>query len=149
MDETKLRIFAAAVGAVLALGGVLALFVAITISLAQVMGLAAAAFTVAGVGLLLAAVCLFFCLQPFRSMEQEVDEVEEATADALADLPLDTLRSFVERKPLTTTAIAMALGYSVVRRSPHEQLGHGQSRAGADPMVGSSTRCFSLELRLL
>ena len=109
MDETKLRIFAAAVGAVLALGGVLALFVAITISLAQVMGLAAAAFTVAGVGLLLAAVCLFFCLQPFRSMEQEVDEVEEATADALADLPLDTLRSFVERKPLTTTAIAMAL----------------------------------------
>ncbi|HAE26551.1 MULTISPECIES: phage holin family protein [Hyphomonas] len=125
MDETKLRIFAAAVGAVLALGGVLALFVAITISLAQVMGLAAAAFTVAGVGLLLAAVCLFFCLQPFRSMEQEVDEVEEATADALADLPLDTLRSFVERKPLTTTAIAMALGYSVVRH-PHTAQRHAE-----------------------
>ena len=125
MDETKLRIFAAAVGAVLALGGVLALFVAITISLAQVMGLAAAAFTVAGVGLLLAAVSLFFCLQPFRSMEQEVDEVEEATADALADLPLDTLRSFVERKPLTTTAIAMALGYSVVRH-PHTAQRHAE-----------------------
>tara|TARA_B100000767_G_scaffold73126_1_gene69816 strand:+ start:519 stop:917 length:399 start_codon:yes stop_codon:yes gene_type:complete len=125
VDETKLRIFAAAVGAVLALGGVLALFVAITISLAQVMGLAAAAFTVAGVGLLLAAVCLFFCLQPFRSMEQEVDEVEEATADALADLPLDTLRSFVERKPLTTTAIAMALGYSVVRH-PHTAQRHAE-----------------------
>ena len=117
MDETKLRIFAAAVGAVLALGGVLALFVAITISLAQVMGLAAAAFTVAGVGLLLAAVCLFFCLQPFRSMEQEVDEVEEATADALADLPLDTLRSFVERKPLTTTACtARGNNYSRAKR---------------------------------
>lgn len=125
VDETKLRVFAAAVGAVLALGGVLALFVAITISLAQVMGLAAAAFTVAGVGLLLAAVCLFFCLQPFRSMEEEVDGVEEATADALADLPLDTLRSFVERKPLTTTALAMALGYSVIRH-PHTAQRHAE-----------------------
>jgi hypothetical protein len=58
-------------------------------------------------------------------MEQEVDEVEEATADALADLPLDTLRSFVERKPLTTTAIAMALGYSVVRH-PHTAQRHAE-----------------------
>jgi hypothetical protein len=48
-------------------------------------------------------------------MEDEVDEVEDATADALADLPIDALRSFVERRPLTTTALAMVLGYSVVR----------------------------------
>ncbi|KCZ89552.1 hypothetical protein [Hyphomonas jannaschiana] len=115
MDQTKLRLFAATVGVLLGLGGVLALFVASTIALAEVMGLAAAAFTVAGVGLLLAAACLLFCLQPFRSMEDEVDEVEDATADALADLPIDALRSFVERRPLTTTALAMVLGYSVVR----------------------------------
>lgn len=41
--------------------------------------------------------------------------IEDATADALADLPIDALRSFVERRPLTTTALAMLLGYSVVR----------------------------------
>lgn len=115
MDETKLRLLAAAAGVLFGLGGVLALFVAATVALAEVMGLAAAAATVAGVGLLLAATCLFFCLQPFRSMEEEVGEVEDATADALADLPIDALRSFVERRPLTTTALAMLLGYSVVR----------------------------------
>jgi apolipoprotein N-acyltransferase len=59
IDETKLRLFAAAVGVLFGLGGVLALFVGITIALAEVMGLAAAAFTVAGIGLLLAAICLF------------------------------------------------------------------------------------------
>jgi len=115
VDETKLRLLAAAAGVLFGLGGVLALFVAATVALAEVMGLAAAAATVAGVGLLLAATCLFFCLQPFRSMEEEVGEVEDATADALADLPIDALRSFVERRPLTTTALAMLLGYSVVR----------------------------------
>ena len=115
IDETKLRLFAAAVGVLFGLGGVLALFVGITIALAEVMGLAAAALTVAGIGLLLAAICLFFCLQPFRSMEEEVGEVEDVTADALADLPIDALRSFVERRPLTTTALAMVAGYSVIR----------------------------------
>ncbi|KCZ45933.1 MULTISPECIES: phage holin family protein [unclassified Hyphomonas] len=115
IDETKLRLFAAAVGVLFGLGGVLALFVGITIALAEVMGLAAAALTVAGIGLLLAAIGLFFCLQPFRSMEEEVGEVEDATADALADLPIDALRSFVERRPLTTTALAMVAGYSVIR----------------------------------
>lgn len=115
MDETKLRLFAAAAGILLGLGGVLALFVALTLWLASVMGLTAAAFTVAGIGMLLAVACLFFCLQPFRSMEQEVDEVEDVTAEALADLPIDALRSFVERRPLTTTALAMMLGYSIVR----------------------------------
>ena len=79
----------------------------------------------AGIGLLLAVMCLFFCLQPFRSMEEEVDEVEEATADALADLPIDALRSFVERRPLTTTALAMVLGYSVVRH-PHTAQRHAE-----------------------
>ena len=125
VDQTKLRLFAAAVGVLLGLGGVLALFVGATIALSEVMGLASAALTVAGVGLLLAAICLFFCLQPFRSMEEEVGEVEDATADALADLPIDALRSFVERRPLTTTALAMALGYSMVRH-PHTAQRHAE-----------------------
>ena len=114
MDSTKLRLLAAVAGALLGLGGVLALFVAATLALAQVMGLTAAAFVVAAAAMVLAVICMFVCLKPYRTMEQEVDNVEEVTADALADLPFDALRSFVERRPLTTTALAMALGYSLV-----------------------------------
>ena len=115
MDITKLRLLAAAAGLLLGLGATLTLFVAATLGLAEVMGLVWAAFTVAMAGLLLAGICLFFFLQPYRSMEEEVDEVEEATADALADLPFDAIRSLVERRPLTTTAIALVLGYTLVR----------------------------------
>ena len=115
MDTTKLRLLAAATGLLLGFGAILTLFVAATLGLAPVLGLAWSAFVVASVGLVLAGLCLFFFLQPYRSMEEEVDEVEEATADALADLPFDALRSIVERRPLTSTAIALVLGYTLVR----------------------------------
>jgi len=115
VDTTKLRLLAAAAGLLLGLGATLTLFVAATLGLAEVLGLVWSAFVVATVGLLLAGICLFFFLQPHRSMEEEVDEVEEATADALADLPFDALRSLVERRPLTSTAIALVLGYTLVR----------------------------------
>ncbi|MEZ5987365.1 MAG: hypothetical protein R3B94_15580 [Hyphomonas sp.] len=115
MDHTKLRVMAAAFGILLGLGGTFTLFVAVTLALAEIMSLTAAAFTVAGVALVLGGVCLFIFIQPFRSIEEEVDEVEEVTAEALADLPFNTLRTFVERRPLTTTALALAFGYAIVR----------------------------------
>lgn len=115
MDITKLRLLAAAAGLLLGLGATLALFVAATLALAEVMGLTWAAFTVAGVGLLLSGLSLFFFLQPFRSIEDEVEEVEEATAEALADLPFDTVRAIIQRRPLTTTAVALVLGYTLVK----------------------------------
>lgn len=115
MDVTKLRLLAAAAGLLLGLGAVMALFVAMTLALATVMDLVWAVFTVAGIGLLLSALCLFFFLQPFRSIEEEVEEVEEVTAEALADLPFDTIRTIIQRRPLTTTAVAMVLGYTLVK----------------------------------
>lgn len=118
MDHTKLRLISGAAGVLLGLGGIFALFVAATLALAEIMGLTAAAFVVAGAGVLLALICLVICFQPFRSMEDEVGSVEDATAETLADLPFETVRAFIERRPLTTTALAMALGYSVIRH-PH------------------------------
>lgn len=115
MDTAKLRLLAAVTGLLMGLGAILTLFVATTLALAQVMGLIPASFTVAAGGLVLAGLCLFFFLKPFRSIEEEVDEVEEVTAEALADLPFDAIRSIVQRRPLTATAIAMVLGYMLVR----------------------------------
>lgn len=115
MDATKLRLFAAIVGVLFGLGGTLALFVASTLALAEVIGMTAATFVVAAVALTLAAICLFIFLQPFRSVEAEVDEMEEATAEALADLPFDTVRNLIQQRPITATAIALALGYSLIR----------------------------------
>lgn len=114
MDITKLRVLAAVAGILVGLGAILTLFVAATFGLAEVIGMEWSAFAVGSTGFLLAAACLFFCLQPFRSMEEEVEDVEEVTADALADLPFDAVRSFVQRRPLTTTAVAVMIGYSLV-----------------------------------
>lgn len=118
MDHTKLRLIAAAAGLLLGLGGVLAMFVAATLGLAEVVGLPWAAFTVATAGLVLAGLCMFVCLEPFRSMDEEVDDVEEEVAEALADLPFDTIRTIIQRRPLTMITIALIFGYSLIR-NPH------------------------------
>ncbi|HPE46882.1 MAG TPA: hypothetical protein PLR76_00735 [Hyphomonas sp.] len=115
MDTTKLRLLAAVAGLLMGGGGVIALFVAMTLALAEVMGLIAAAFVVAGTLLVLAAACLLYFLKPYRSVETEAEQVEEATAEALADLPFDTIRTMIRRRPLTVTALALLMGYTLVR----------------------------------
>ena len=86
-----------------------------TLALAEVIGVIYATFAVAAVALTLAVICLFLFLRPFRSVEAEVDDMEEATAEALADLPFDTVRNLIQQRPITATAIALALGYSLIR----------------------------------
>jgi hypothetical protein len=115
MDTTKLRLFAAVAGIVFGLGGVFALAVALTLALATVMGLVGACFTVAALLLSAACACLYMFLQPARSSADELDDIEDATADALADLPFDALKSIVEKRPLTVTALALLAGYSVAK----------------------------------
>jgi protein-S-isoprenylcysteine O-methyltransferase Ste14 len=115
VDATKLRLFAAIVGILFGLGGTLTLFVASTLALAEVIGVIYATFAVAAVALTLAVICLFLFLRPFRSVEAEVDDMEEATAEALADLPFDTVRNLIQQRPITATAISLALGYSLIR----------------------------------
>ena len=91
MDTTKLRLLAAVAGIVFGLGGMFALAVALALSLATVMGLVGASFTVAALLLSAACGCLYMFLQPARSSADELDDIEDATADALADLPFDAL----------------------------------------------------------
>ncbi|MBU2082971.1 MAG: hypothetical protein KKB75_03955 [Alphaproteobacteria bacterium] len=115
MDTTKLRLFAAVAGIVFGLGGVFALAVALTLALAIYLGTVGATFTVAALFLSAACICLFLFLQPNRSSADELDDIEDATADALADLPFDALKSIVEKRPLTVAALALVAGYSVVK----------------------------------
>jgi hypothetical protein len=115
MDTTKLRLFAAVAGIVFGLGGVFALAVASTLALATILGLVGASFAVAAILLAVACACLYLFLQPTRSSAEEMDNIEDATADALADLPFDTLKSVIEKRPLTVAALALLAGYAVVR----------------------------------
>ncbi|WP_373004858.1 hypothetical protein [Hyphomonas sp.] len=115
MDTTKLRLFAAVAGIVFGLGGVFALAVASTLALASMMGIVGASFTVAALLLSAACACLYLFLQPQRSSSEEVDNIEDAAADALADLPFDAIKSIIEKRPLTVAALAMVAGYSLVR----------------------------------
>jgi hypothetical protein len=106
---------AAAAGLVFGLGGTFALCVALTLALATYLGMVGACFTVAALMLAAACACLYIFLDPGRSSADEIEDIEEATADALADLPFDALKSLVEKRPLTVAAIAMVAGYSLVR----------------------------------
>ncbi|WP_430401595.1 hypothetical protein [Hyphomonas sp.] len=115
MDTTKLRLFAAVAGILFGLGGVFSLAVASTLALASVMGLVGAAFTVAALLLSVACLCLYLFLQPQTSSSDEVDNMEDAAADALADLPFDAIQSIIEKRPLTVAALALIAGYSFAR----------------------------------
>ena len=53
------------------------------------------------------------------------DDLEESTANALADLPFDTLKSLVQKYPVSVSAGAMLLGYTLVR-DPKTATRHAQ-----------------------
>ncbi len=116
---------AAAAGLLLGLGGVATLVVALTMALAQIIGPVAACFAIATLMLSGMLASLVFCLQPYRTVRKEMENMEESTAEALADLPFDTLRALVERRPLTVTAIAMFMGYTAMR-DPHAAQRHAE-----------------------
>jgi len=110
MDATKLRLFAAVAG---------------ILALASVIGLTAACFTVAAILVAIAALMLYIFLLPYRKSSEEIDDLEESTANALADLPFDTLKSLVQKYPVSVSAGAMLLGYTLVR-DPKTATRHAQ-----------------------
>ena len=115
MDKAKLRILAGASGAVFGFAGILALSAAMAILLANWMPLALAGFLVGGSLFLVATFCIFFFLDIFKSSEEELDQLEDATADALADLPFDTIAAIVEKRPLMALGVAAFAGYAATR----------------------------------
>ncbi len=125
MDATKLRLFAAVAGIVCGFGGMFALSVAGILALASSIGLTAACVTVAAILVAISALMLYIFLLPYRKSSEEIDDLEESTANALADLPFDTLKSLVQKYPVSVSAGAMLLGYTLVR-DPKTATRHAQ-----------------------
>ena len=103
----------------------IALSAATALALSSAMGLTAALFTVTVILIAITAVMLYLFLQPQHTLSEEIEGLEESTANALADLPFDTLKSLVEKHPLTITAGAMVLGYTLIR-DPQAASRHAQ-----------------------
>lgn len=112
MDKAKLRLLAGVSGGVFGFAGILALSAGVTLLLSQWMPMWVAGFSTGGVLFVIAAVCLVFFLDLFKSSEEELDQFEDATADMLADLPFDTIKAIVEKRPLTAIGVAALAGYA-------------------------------------
>lgn len=115
MDRMKLRMFAGAGGVLFGFTGLVALSVALIIVLSEAVGAALAVTSVALVFVGLGGAGLYFFLLPHKATEDELDALEEAGADALADLPIDTLKSFVHKRPVAAISVALLLGYGLVQ----------------------------------
>lgn len=115
MDRTKIRVFAGAAGVLFGFTGLVALSVALIIVLSETMGTALAVTSVALVFVGLGCAGLYVFLLPHRPSEDELESLEEAGADALADLPIDTLKSFVSKRPIAATSAAVMLGYTMMQ----------------------------------
>ncbi len=115
MDKAKARVAAAACALFFGLAGVVALAFALTILLAESIGLAPAVSLVAVIFLGLSGASFIIFLIPGKPIEKEIDQLEDAGASALADLPVDALKTFVQRRPATSIALALFVGYTLVR----------------------------------
>jgi cytochrome c biogenesis protein CcdA len=113
MDPAKRRLFAGIGGALFGFTGIFALMGALAFYLTTFMN-DASAFALSGLTFILIGVALLYLfLKPTKAASKELDQLEDATADALADLPFDTLKSMVEKRPLAMTGIAALVGYTL------------------------------------
>jgi uncharacterized membrane protein len=113
MDAAKLRLSLAVGGAMFGFAGILVLAIAGSLALANMLPIEIAVLIVGMVLFAIGAIAIFFGLKVLKSAEKELDQLEEATADALADLPFDTIKSMVEKRPLAITGLAAMIGYSM------------------------------------
>lgn len=113
MDPAKRRLFAGIGGALFGFTGIVAMLVSLSLYLTPILGAAFSALVSGGVFVLISAGLLFVFLKPSKSAQAELDQLEDATADALADLPFDTLKNMVEKHPLAMTGLAAFIGYSL------------------------------------
>ncbi|KCZ52245.1 hypothetical protein [Hyphomonas pacifica] len=125
MDATKGRLLAAAIGILCGFCGILALMTAGVLALSKVIGMTAACFLVSSILMLISVIMMYLFLKPYRPSSEEIDDLEDSTADALADLPFDTLKKLVEKYPVSVTAGALILGYTLVR-DPKTATRHAQ-----------------------
>ncbi|WOI52913.1 hypothetical protein [Parvularcula sp. LCG005] len=117
MDKAKMRLFAGAGGTLFGFAGLASLGVSLTIVLSSAVGLALAVTIIAVVFLAIACLCFYLFLLPNKSTEAELDQLEHAGAEALADLPIDTLKYFVTRHPIASAGLAAVVGYALLHDS--------------------------------
>lgn len=125
MDATKVRLAAGAGAVFFGAAGMIALSIAGIIALAAVIGIVWASVTAAVIYTAAACACLYVFLRPQRATGEEVSDLESTTADALADLPFDTVKSMVQKRPLTSIGLALVAGYAV-SRDPETTARHAQ-----------------------
>ena len=115
IDSAKLRFIAGAGAALFGLVGVCALGVAAVLALEPVTGMVVAAALVGSLLSLLAVICLILLARPETTAEEEMAKIEHLTAEALADLPFDTVKALIEKRPMACLAIAATTGYTLSR----------------------------------
>lgn len=115
MDLTKTRLIAGAGGALLCFVGFLFVSAAAVAWLAEVWNLPGALCLVGGLALLLGGAMFVFMVQPALDTQKEMDKVEQASAESLASLPIDTAKAFVDKHPVTCLALAIYAGYAVAK----------------------------------
>lgn len=115
LDAAKLRIIVGLGGALIGFVGLCCLVASITIAIAYWLGLMWATLIVGGSLLLVAAGCIYYCMRPRESAVSEIESIETATAEALADLPYDAVQSMIRKRPFAAVAIAMIAGYVGVK----------------------------------
>ncbi len=135
MDLTKARILAGACAILFGFAGVVTLAIALAIALAPLIGMAWAATTAGFIFLFIASIAFVILLQPQNSTSKEIDNIEHATAEALADLPFDIIGSILSKRPITSAAIGLGMAY-VIATNP--------TRA-----VATATRVVSIITRLM
>lgn len=115
MDTGKLRLAAGAGAAVFGVVGTAVLAVGLVLALSGPFGLTGASFCVGGVLFIAAIACLFFITRPDRTAEEDVSKIETLTAEALADLPFETLKALIEKRPMAAMMLAATTGYGLSR----------------------------------
>lgn len=125
MDKAKLRLMAGVGGALLGFIGALALAAAGIIALAGLVGYGWSALIVGGILFAASFVGIMAFIAPFRETEEELSDMGDATADILADLPFDTVKAFIEKRPITALTVAVFAGYAATK-DPDNAVRHAQ-----------------------
>lgn len=113
MDKAKLRFAAGAGAAIFGVVGVSVLSIGAALALEPRHGLVVSLGAVGGVLFLVAAAMLFILTRPDQSTEKEMEKVEELAAETLADLPFETVKAIIEKRPIASLAIAATTGYAM------------------------------------
>ena len=126
MDKTKRRIAFGICGAAFGLAGAIAISISATLALAELIGMIYATLAVSAAYIALALISAFIFLRPSKTTTEEVGSIESATAEALADLPFDTIEAIIKKRPLAALGIALAVGY-VGARDPEGAMKSAQN----------------------